>query len=83
MARKISLWISTLYTPITKSPSLPQGPSDVNGDVGSIGQIPWTLSDENADTLVTTSPQIDRRPERKESLGAGAVVRELLIKDLE
>jgi hypothetical protein len=72
-----------LFTPITKSPFLEQKMDEENEESVLRFSIPWTSSDENADTLVATSPHIDRRSERKESLGAGVVVREMLIKDLE
>ena len=83
MARKISLWISTLFTPITKSPLLSQGVSERSDGASTNVSIPWSTLDQNADTLVTTSPQQEHTTERKKSLGSGAVVRELLIKDLE
>ena len=83
MAKKISLWISTLFTPITKPPSRDRFTEEDEDEILSSFSIPWSTSDETASTLVSTSPQLDRKMERKESIGAGVVVRELLIKDLE
>jgi len=45
--------------------------------------IPWTISDQEAGTLVNTSPDLGRTPGRKESLGSAAIVHEQLIRDLE
>ena len=81
MAKKISLWISALYHPIPRSPSLAQSPMETAP--ANSRSTPWTVMDQNADTLVNTSPDIGRRPERKESLGGGVIVREQLIRDLE
>jgi hypothetical protein len=45
--------------------------------------VSWSRRDQESDTLVNTSPDLGRRSERKESLGAGVVIRERLIRDLE
>ena len=81
MAKKISLWISTLFHPVIKSPLAvsPRGASEfVFPNI-----VSWTNMDQESDTLVNTLPDLGRRPERKESLGAGVVIRERLIRDLE
>lgn len=44
--------------------------------------VSWTMRDQEEDTLVTTSPDLGRRPDRKESIGGGVIVRERLIRDL-
>lgn len=81
MAKKISLWISTLFHPVMKSP-LAVSPKGVSEFMFS-NSVSWTSVDQESDTLVNTSPDLGRRPERKESLGAGVVIRERLIRDLE
>jgi hypothetical protein len=86
MAKKISLWISTLFTPVTKSPLLDKSEdqaTEVESEFGSSRSLPWTVSDQETDTLVNTSPDMERRPARKESVGGGIIVREQLIRDLE
>ena len=81
MAKKISLWISTILYPITKSPILDSRPKDPGS---SDAIVPWPITDRNAETVTVNSPELDRKSEyRKESIGSGAVVRERLIKDLE
>ena len=81
MAKKMSLWISTLFHPIMKSP-LAVSPTSVN-EFMFPNSMSWTSKDQESETLVNTSPDLGRRPERKESLGAGVVIRERLIRDLE
>jgi len=81
MGKKISLWISTLLYPITKS-SDPATEASAADDVLS-DPVAWSTSDQDADTPVTTSLDVEGKHDRKGSLGCGAVVRERLIKDLE
>jgi len=86
MAKKVSLWISTLFHPITKSPTLEKSEdqaTEMESEFGSAQSLPWTIADQETDTLVHTSPDMERRPERKESVGGGIIVREQLIRDLE
>ena len=86
MAKKISLWLSTLLTPITKSPLLEKSEdqaTELESEFGTARSLPWTILDQDMDTLVNTSPDMERRPERKESIGGGIIVREQLIRDLE
>jgi hypothetical protein len=81
MATKISLWISSLFHPIT-SPTIEQSESQAMESISEF-TIPWTISDQEAGTLVNTSPDLGRTPGRKESLGSAAIVHEQLIRDLE
>jgi hypothetical protein len=87
MAKKISLWISTLFHPITASPAMDKpvfnSSLETVDELNVVRSVPWTISDQDTDTLVNSSPDLGRRPERKESLGGGIVVREQLIRDLE
>ena len=81
MAKKVSLWISSLFHPTIHSPSI--GPSEVTAMEKAALGVPWMISDQEEPTLVNTSPDLGRRSERKGSLGAAAIVHEQLIKDLE
>ena len=94
MAKKIALWISTLFHPVAKSLAIPKSPfsgitkveewiekDDDKSDYSSA--FPWTWSEQEAKTLVSTSPDITRHHPRKESIGGGVIMRETLIKDLE
>lgn len=86
MAKKVSLWISTLFHPITKSPTLEKSEdqaTEIESEFGTAQSLPWTIADQETDTLVQTSPDMERRSERKESIGGGIIVREQLIRDLE
>jgi len=94
MAKKIALWISTLYHPVAKSLTIPKSPSSVTTKVEEwiekdddksqyTSIFPWTWSEQEAETLVSTSPDITRHHPRKESIGGGVIIRETLIKDLE
>jgi len=82
MAKKISLWISSLFHPITKSPTIEQSEGQAMERISEFG-IPWSISDQEEGTLVNASPDLGRTPGRKESLGAAAIVHEQLIRDLE
>ena len=89
MAKKISLWISALFHPVSQSP-LSRSPSDEKTLVEEFGfdefsasSIPWTIGNQQTETLVQASPDIRPRLPRKESIGDGVIVREQLIRDLE
>jgi hypothetical protein len=83
MAKKIALWILTLYNPISKSPPIGKVDSDKVKEVPFSGFFRWTSPEQEADKLVNTSPDIGRFPQRNENLGGSIFVREQLIKDLE
>lgn len=86
MAKKISLWISTLFHPITNPPSIGkmEDQSSEKADASTVSwPLPWTPSEQESDAFVRTSPDIARIPERKQSLGGGIIIREQLIRDLE
>jgi pimeloyl-ACP methyl ester carboxylesterase len=88
MAKKIALWISTLYHPVPKSSALSKMDDDSvtekDDDKSEYSSMfPWTWSEQDADTLVNTSPDIGRSPHRKDSIGGGVIIRKQLIRDLE
>ena len=86
MAKKIALWISTLFHPIMKSPSIART-EDASAEKRDVLQFSKSFERETTeqirDTLDTTSPDIGRTSSRKESIGGGIIVREQLIRDLE
>ena len=86
MAKKIALWISTLFHPITKSPSI-RRTEDESTEKGAVPQFSksfeWGTKEQDEDPFVTTSPDIGHTSNRKESIGGGIIVREQLIRDLE
>ena len=86
MAKKIALWISTLFHPITRSPSIvrTEDPSTEKRDGPQFSKsYEWETTEQVGDTLDNTSPDIVRSSSRKEGIGGGIVVREQLIRDLE
>ena len=86
MAKKISLWISTLFTPVTKFPRVQKSDdeaTETESEFGVAQSLLWTILDQDTDALVNTSPIVARKPERTESIGGGIIVREQLIRDLE
>ena len=85
MATKIALWISTLFHPITNSPSIGRA-DDRSIEKRDVPQFSKSFEWETTqleDRLVNTSPDIGRASSRKESIGGGIIVREQLIRDLE
>jgi hypothetical protein len=86
MAKKIALWISTLFHPIIRSPSI-RRTEDESTDKRDIFQFskPFEVgtTEQGRDTLDNKLPDISRTSSRKESIGGGIIVREQLIRDLE
>lgn len=83
MAKKIALWISTLFHPIIRSPSIRRtedGSTDERDVFKFSKSFEWGSTEQGGDTLDNTLPDIARR---KESIGGGIIVREQLIRDLE
>jgi Lipid-droplet associated hydrolase len=86
MAKKIALWISAVHHPVSRSPLLSRKDdiSEMDDEQSEYSStFPWTWSEQDAETLVNTSPDLGRSPARKESLGGGVIARQTLIKDLE
>lgn len=86
MAKKMSLWISTLFHPITMSPAIEKLDNqwgEKMPDSPAPHSIPWAVLGEGVNASVNTAPDIERKSQRKESLGGGVTIREQLIRDLE
>ena len=85
MAKKIGLWISTLFHPISKSQYIERWHDhwteerDAPEFSGAVGRE----TEQEADPLVNLSPDIGQISGRKQSIGGGIIVREQLIRDLE
>ena len=83
MAKKIALWISILFHPITRSPSIGKSERKKSVTADAYGFRWSSSSEQESNTLVNVSPDIGKVPARKQSLGGGVIVREQLIRDLE